>query len=195
MAAPRIWRECHCCDLGPTGLWWRSATSGIRADAPLAADPLQTTAHLAAMRIFVPSAATHKYTAWLAGRRTGTTGLPCSQWHEELLITARGAADLHACRLRVASGGAAQMRSSAARQGIWKRRRSSEPVHLGTSSSPGGGIRVPADEVGSGIDARRAHTGISGRRCQSANGAGRRKRVLGGRDWVAPFCSARIGLL
>ena len=42
---------------------------------------------------------------------------------------------------------------------------------------------------------RAAHTGISGRRCQSANGADRRKRALGGRDWVASFCSARIGLL
>ena len=34
--------------------------------------------------------------------------------------------------------------------------------------------RVPVDEVVSGIDARRAPTGISGRRCQSASGVGRR---------------------
>jgi hypothetical protein len=39
-------------------------------------------------------------------------------------------------RLRVASGGAAQMRSLAARQGIRKRRGSSEPVHLGTRAVP-----------------------------------------------------------
>jgi hypothetical protein len=47
------------------------------------------------LRTSTPSAAMHKYTAWLVARRAGQPRLPCSQRREELLIIARRSAVIY----------------------------------------------------------------------------------------------------